>query len=126
MALTEQEREWLETRKSLCGRCGRRKHCRTGKRHGYNTEDCRFWELYRPGIRFYCLYRDDYEDAARFEARVAARLSSLVYAEPWPGLWPECISCGRHAKEGDAACPPCVLKEARLAVEAEMDGGANG
>ena len=120
MALTEQEKAWLETRKNLCKRCGRRKYCRTGNRHGFNAEICRHWELTAPNIPSWGSYRDDWKDAAEFEARVAARLSSLVYAEPWPNLWPECISCERHAKEGDAACPPCVLKEARLAVEAEM------
>lgn len=66
---------------------------------------------------------NDWKDAAEFEARVAERLSELVNDEPWPNLWPECISCKRHAKEDDSACPPCVLREARISVEQEMGKG---
>ena len=119
MALTERERRWLEWRKNPCNRCGRYRRC------GWTTENipCEkrgLFEVKAWGTKDGCV-KKDFRDAVEFEARVAARLSSLVYAEPWPNLWPECISCQRHAKEGDAACPPCVLKESRLAVESEME-----
>lgn len=85
------------------------------------TEQEREWMESRnfPAARCQC---EDWKDAAEFEVRVAASLAELVNSEPWPNLWPECISCERHAKEGDKACPPCVLKEASLAVETEMEG----
>lgn len=115
MALTEQEREWLERRKNLCARCEWNLYDNPCIQYGRRGEsgEC-------PGFRYRVVEGLDERDVEA-EARVAARLSSLVYAEPWPNLWPECVSCGRHAKEGDAACPTCVMKEARIAVEQEMD-----
>ena len=74
MSLTEQEKEWLETRKNLCGRCEKRKYCRVGKRHSFNTETCKHWKLTAPAIESWQSQHDDYEDAARFEARVQKRL----------------------------------------------------
>ena len=120
MPLTEQERAWLERRKNLCARCQESHYDNPCIRYGRRGEsgEC-------PGFSYRIVEGLDERDV-EFEARVAARLSELVNAEPWPNLWPECVSCGRHAKEGDAACPTCVMKETRLAVEAEMDGGANG
>ena len=65
----------------------------------------------------------DYEDAAKFEARVVEKMSRYVNMEPWPNLWPECISCKDHRKYDDEACPPCVLKHTRIEVEEEMENG---
>lgn len=65
----------------------------------------------------------DYEDAVEFEARVVEKLSRYVNMEPWPNLWPECISCKDHRKYDDEACPPCVLKHTRIEVEEEMENG---
>lgn len=110
--LTAQEREWLERRKSVCTYCAKRTSCKRGEKYNFRKEECKY--------HAYSFLRDAHILDIEFEARVAARLAELVNSEPWPNLWPECISCERHAKEGDAACPPCVLKEARLAVEAEM------
>lgn len=106
MALTEQEKEWLETRKNLCGRCRKRKYCRTGNRHGFNTEICRHWEL---------AARDDYKDAARFEALVARELTNPM-GDYMPLCTPEdCDFRKRHN------CRECRLMHARIAVESEME-----
>lgn len=111
MAMTENERAWLERRKNLCARCQENYYDNPCIRYGRRGEsgEC-------PGFRYRVVEGLDERDV-EFEARVAARLSSLVNDQPWPNLWPECISCERHAKEGDKACPLCVLKEVRLAVE---------
>lgn len=114
MPLTEQERAWLERRKNLCLRCRRREDCRVGTRHGYNAEDCRFWELLRPGRYRLGLYCDDYEDAARFEAFVARELTN-----PVGDYMPFCMpgNCYFHERHN---CRECRLMHARIAVEAEM------
>ena len=105
MPLTEQERAWLERRKNLCLRCRRREDCRVGTRHGYNAEDCRFWEFCR---------NEDYKDAARFEARVARELTN-----PVGDYMPFCMpgNCYFHERHN---CRECRLMHARIAVEAEM------
>lgn len=115
MPLTEKERTWLENRRNLCARCEWNSYDNPCVQYGRRGEsgEC-------PGFHFRVVEIEDVEDI-EFEARVAASLSEYVNAEPWPNLWPECISCERHAKKGDEACPPCVLREARLAVEAEME-----
>ena len=115
MPLTEQEREWLERRKNLCGRCGRRKYCRTGNRHGFNTEICRHWELTAPNVSRWGSYRNDYEDAARFDALVSRELTNPV-GEYMPLCTPEdCDFRKRHN------CRECRLMHARIAVESEME-----
>lgn len=134
MALSEQEREWLERRKILCNRCVKAAWCRTGEKHGYNTERCRFWELKAPNQRSTGNLDEDFQDAAEFEARVAEKL-----AKPRSELRPHCS----HYETTDdghlvrkTACPPhhdidncpsvaaCSLYHARLAAEAEMDNTA--
>lgn len=114
MPLTEQERAWLERRKNLCGRCNKRNYCRTGKRHGYNTEECRYWELFSPGIGFTILPYNNYEDAARFEALVARELTNPV-GDYMPFCMPE--DCDFHELHN---CRECRLMHARISVEAEM------
>lgn len=111
--LTDAEKEWLETRKNLCGRCGRHKYCRVGNRHGFNTESCRHWELTAPNVSRWGSYRDDYKDAARFEALVARELTSPV-GDYMPLCFPE--DCDFHA-----SCRECRLMHARIAVEAELE-----
>lgn len=134
MALSEQEREWLERRKNLCNRCVKAAWRRTGEKHGYNTERCRFWELKAPNQRSTGNLDEDFQDAAEFEARVAEKL-----AKPRSELRSH---CSRYETTDDGhlvrktACPPhhdidncpsvaaCSLYHARLAAEAEMDNTA--
>lgn len=112
MALSEQEREWLERRKILCNRCVKAAWCRTGEKHGYNTERCRFWELKAPNHRSTGNLDEDFQDAAEFEARVAVLLTD----RDAPYVPPCHIVCNHRRK-----CRACRLMYARLAVEAEMD-----
>lgn len=131
--LTEDEKRWLEKRKNLCNRCVKAAWCRTGEKHGYNTERCRFWELKVPNQSILLgALSEDFHDAAEFEARVA-----VLLAKPRPELRPH---CSWYETTDDTnfvrktACPPhhdidncpgidmCILYHARLAVEAEMDG----
>lgn len=111
--LTEAEKKWLEERKQLnypaaCTRFNPTKSNRTnGDCHpicglDYNWRD---WEcVLRPG-------KNDYKDAAEFEARVANRLARLMYLTP-------CVAGG--CTEHTLHCTVCRLKYARLAVEEEM------
>lgn len=113
MALSENEKEWLERRKNLCNRCIKAAWCRTGEKHGYNTERCRFWELKVPNQSILLgSLEEDFRDAAEFEARVALELTDFdaSYLPPCPD------NC--HSRRG---CRECQLMYARLAVEAEME-----
>ena len=107
--LTEQERKWLEERKK------RTQHCDTcPNRVGYYElcSSCRSRSLYGLSL---C---PDYCDAAEFEARVAARLA---------GAWAigEDMCFNNHCQLFDKdRCTACYLKNARIAVEEEMDNDA--
>lgn len=87
--------------------------------HDEETGYCFPRQYYAEYFKTYAC-KGDYEDAAEFEARVVEKLSRYVNMEPWPNLWPECISCKDHRKYDDEACPPCVLKHTRIEVEEEM------
>lgn len=134
--LTADEKRWLQRRKNLCNRCVKAAWCRTGEKHGYNTERCRFWELKVPNKSILLgSLTEDFRDAAEFEARVAERL-----AKPRKELRPK--GCSWYEKNADGhlvrktACPPhhdidncpgvatCAIYHARLAAEAEMDNTA--
>lgn len=131
MALSEQEREWLERRKILCTHCDliSREICKGEK----NKTSCQLWEDYHCNnpVMGYKAFQD-MQDAAEFEARVAERL-----AKPRKELRPK--GCSWYEKNADGhlvrktACPPhhdidncpgvamCSLYHARLASEADMD-----
>lgn len=102
--LTEQERKWLEERKNLCKRCTRHSsavvYCSCG--HNFNTNA-------------YSL-TPDYRDAAEFEARV-----SRCIAENASEL--DMISNNLQFLDGFKAKSLAwyILREARIAVEEEMD-----
>lgn len=99
--LTEQERKWLEFRKYRKAPCGEETHHCVG---------C----LVRCG----CSLTPDFIDAAEFEARVAARLA---------GAWAigEDMCFNNHCQLFDKdRCTACYLKNARIAVEEEMDNDA--
>lgn len=137
--LTEKEKEWLERRKNLCNRCIKAAWCRTGEKHGYNTERCRFWELKVPNQSILLgALSEDLHDAAEFEARVAANLAidraNGKHLRPKGCSWYETAKDGQRIRK--TACPPhhdidkcagfatCSLYLARLAAEAEMDNTA--
>lgn len=113
MALSEQEREWLERRKNLCNRCVKAAWCRTGEKHGYNTERCRFWELKVPNQSILLgSLEEDFRDAAEFEARVQ---KWLMYQ------YEKAYQC-KEVSDGFLPDRGTMLMFARLAAEAEMDG----
>lgn len=106
--LTEQERKWLEERNNLCKRCTHHSpavvYCSCG--HNFNTNA-------------YSL-TPDYRDAAEFEARV-----SRCIAENASEL--DMISNNLQFLEGFKAKSLAwyILREARIAVEEEMDNERN-
>lgn len=107
--LTEKEKEWLERRKNLCNRCAKYGYCKTGKKHGFNTETCRFWEIRSPkGIIF---VHEDFHDAAKFETRVQ---KWLMYQ------YEKAYQC-KEVSDGFLPDRGTMLMFARLAAEAEMD-----
>ena len=100
--LTDKERKWLEGRKHRKAPCGEETHHCAG---------C----LVRCG----CSLTPDWIDAAEFEARVAARLA---------GAWAigEDMCFNNHCQLFDKdRCTACYLKNARIAVEEEMDNERN-
>ena len=100
--LTDKERKWLEFRKYRKAPCGEETHHCVG---------C----LVRCG----CSLTQDLIDAAEFEARVAARLA---------GAWAigEDMCFNNHCQLFDKdRCTACYLKNARIAVEEEMENERN-
>lgn len=99
--LTDNEREWLEKRgrrRRYCRHCGKDRICTNINSFGClcPTEDA------------------DFKDVAKFEARVAARLASILPREIL-----RCISESAAHRKLDLW--GMRLKWARLAVEEEMD-----
>lgn len=124
--LTEAEKKWLEERKqpnypAACTRLrpikkwGKvqvmtEKECRPICGYDYNWRD---WEC------VLLLTKNDYKDAAEFEARVAAKLAQ---SPCWSCPEKSKLSCPRGKSEanGRPKAEACRLKHARLAVEEEM------
>lgn len=99
--LTEKEKRWLEGRKRRKAPCGDETHHCVG---------CM--------VKYGCSLTPDWIDAAEFEARVAARLA---------GAWAigEDMCFNNHCQLFDKdRCTACYLKNARIAVEEEMDNDA--
>lgn len=113
--LTADEKRWLQRRKNLCSRCAKYGYCKTGKKHGFNTETCRFWEIRAPKGRIFV--NEDFQDAAEFEARVAERLARNTCYN-CPDLLEGCPTAFEYPRRTDKSCR---MKHARLAVEDEMD-----
>lgn len=117
--LDEKTLEWLERRKNLCTHCGRREWCRTGNKHNYNTDQCRFWEPFAWQISDHITIHD-FRDVAEFEARVAKKLCdpfwNFAIAEQY-------FQLALPYRRLPAAF---VLKHARLEVEAEMIAEGKG
>lgn len=99
--LTEREKKWLEERKHRKAPCGDETHHCVG---------CM--------VKCGCSLTPDWIDAAEFEARVAARLA---------GAWAigEDMCFNNHCQLFDKdRCTACYLKNARIAVEEEMENDA--
>ena len=111
--LTEAEKKWLEERRAgLCVRCAAYDDCPMIKSADFRVETC-----YRFRHEDYTIEKGNFEDAAEFEARVAARMTGLK-AEELP-CYPNFL-CPFSAKH-IGSCKACYLKYARLAVESEME-----
>lgn len=106
--LTEAERKWL----------GNREFANAVNYGAYSCPSC-WWlnkELEECILRRCLRFDPDYQDAAEFEARVAAKLANC------DGAFQPChrARCPEGATSA-SACTPCRLKHARLAVETEME-----
>lgn len=115
MALNAQEKIWLERRKNLCNRCARCGFCEIGKKHGFNTAACRFWEAMNPKGEL--LVRNYFRESAEFEARVVEKLLRHTCFN-CPDCPEDCPTSFEHPRR---TSKDCRLKRARLAVEAEME-----
>lgn len=118
--LSAQEREWLERRKNPCNRCGFFNRC-SWKFQGVKCEEGGLFEVKAWGMKNYEV-KNNYRDAAKFEALVAVKLAQnehrFVPCYKSEIEWNDCPH-----EEWD--CDQCLIKYARLAVEAEMDGDEN-
>lgn len=112
--LTEAEKKWLEERE--------KRHLKTG--YYISLLDFPQKSLYWMTEVF------NYYDAAKFEARVAAKLSiredrlTPCILDPNPETHGECKQWRFYRRNSYAVywgCAACRLKHARLAVEAEME-----
>ena len=112
--LTEQEKRWLEFRKNVCFRCKKRRQTcspvlrKICQKAGYPIRDLAM------------VIPPDYRDAAEFEARV-----SRCIAENASEL--DMISNNLQFLDGFKAKSLAwyILREARIAVEEEMDNERN-
>lgn len=95
--LTDSENIWLKTRDK------KRQYCFYCEAL-FGTDFC-YWKC----VTESCAMYPDMKDAALFEARVAAKLASSSACQYVTG---HCMLTG---------CAACQLRDARLAVEEEMD-----
>ena len=114
--LTEQEKMFVERQiaKKKCNFCLKQEHC--SLRMYFNSEGCSaFVQDFPYDIE------SDYEDAAEFAERVAAKLT-LEEPCPLPGN-ADLDDCPYVTEDDGSAfsCRWCRLKRARIAVEEEMD-----
>lgn len=117
--------EWLERRENLCTRCAV-KNCIMPNNKNRILGGCEWFEVKAPGSKTGKL-REDYRDAAEFEARVAASAT-------WRGEVMLCVHC-QYKKDGCKRSNRlhtrmeshwCKLKHHRLAVEREMIAESKG
>lgn len=96
--LTESEKKWIEQREAM--------QFLTGT----YIADFEEYPLWNSG--------KDWQEAAEFEARVAAKLAD------WLARDMGCFVCGEKIckKQKDRSCGEKLLQAARLAAEEEMDG----
>ena len=117
--LTEAEKKWLEERRAgLCVRCAAYDDCPMIKSADFRVETC-----YRFRHEDYTIEKGNFEDAAEFEARVAAKLVSNNFPCRYCPDFYVATKCpmttrGTYTDYGPF---PCLLRQARLTVEAEME-----
>lgn len=115
--MNDAEKTWLEENKNLCLRCEWNYYDNPCIRYGRLGESGSCPGFEPRGHKY------DYQDAAEFEARVAAELAIARMEINWG----EDISCclptmtHRECLSSSVDCHWCCLKYARLAVEAEME-----
>lgn len=103
--LTESEKQWLKQKEILdevsevCYTVGSCEDC-------YAKESCYLWP-------------NDYRDAAEFEARVAAKLATMICDRFCADILNNKVCCRGH--DDRSGMYACRLKRARLAVEEEME-----
>lgn len=105
--------QWLEQRKITCNRCGV-KLCIL-PRQGTFTGECAHFRVKATGMERGVLI-EDFQDAAEFEARVAACLAVRSGIPCAHGI----IRCPKPPFMGKDCTKWCLLRDARLAVEQEM------
>lgn len=121
--LDEKTLEWLERRKNICTHCGVKKCVFTpSQRKVFGW--CDLFEVKARGTKTR-LVIEDFQDAAEFEARVAAYLAHGD-TEEVPCAHGMKIFCPRPSFAGKACGYWCRLRTARLAVEAEMIAEGKG
>ena len=112
--LTEKERKWLEEREEKHFICRYCTHTHIEKTH------CQYVPPFYNQWCYLFAENQDWEYAAEFEARVAAKLASMDY-EDVPCAHGMKIFCPRPDKPKQDCGTWCLMREARLAVEAEME-----
>lgn len=115
--LTKKDKEWLEKRERVlvandlysCAHCAQ------------YSDIYSVWTGYCAAIEpFECGIRANYRDAAEFEARVAAKLSRMDW-EDVPCAHGMSLFCPKKGGPHINCGAWCLMREARLAVEAEME-----
>lgn len=109
--LTEAEKKWL----------GNREFANAVNYGAYSCPSC-WWlnkELEECILRRCLRFDPDYQDAAEFEARVAAKLATMTCDRFCPAALNNRVC--RRAWADRRPMYECRLKRARLAVEAEME-----
>lgn len=122
MMLDEKTLEWLKRRKNLCTRCAV-KNCIMPNNKNRILGSCEWFEVKAPGSKTGKL-REDYRDAAEFEARVAFKIARFFDIETCKMCSYQEDGCNKvKDKDGRRRKKPnewCVLKRQRIAVEREM------
>lgn len=112
--LTEQEKKWLTVRKKACARCGKVPfRCSQDQRNACYRAGFPLWD--KTTVTF-----ESYRDAAEFEARVARCIAGNASEL-------DMISNNLQFLDGFKAKSLAwyILREARIAVEEEMDNERN-
>lgn len=114
--------KWLEQREITCNRCGARICCLP--RQGKFTGECDHFKVKAQGMENGVL-REDFQDAAEFEARVAVYLAGHG-VEDVPCAHGMIFFCPNPPFMGKDCTKWCLLRDARLAVEREMIAEGKG
>ncbi len=121
--LTETEKKWLEEREvGMCCRCVHYytdiTDCGVGCQWIANKE-FPMLQCFRFKNEGYTIEKGDWADVAEFEARVAARLATMICDRFCADILNNKVCCRGH--DDRSGMYVCRLKHARLAVEEEME-----